>query len=839
MMKTRTIRWLVIAFALAIPVGTMLLIRNQRDPTKVVVDATKTPTVCTDAAQLEAVDRDVAIARYRSIRDADASSGPERLCAVQALARLEPPTVADRTFLAAQSAVNWLSNRITGSDARLSSSASGPILVALFAIVGLALIVALGQFVLWRSERWPGPVAVGEIDAPKDATGGEGLAQIVKDRMASAGVPPASAAPGDVAAVVVDAVDANVAAATGWLASLLRGLVASLRPKAGFTVTGTAFAGDGVNPCCVALEAVVTRTGANFGIVTGRKDTYEAAAIDATYQLYLTLADRDEVKRRTPEWLAWTSTDGLRAYDDGTRILDRRILDRVDADDDGIAALEQAAALEPANALVLLRLAQGLWEAAQGTREADILAARTPETARAMSEAAVSALEWALRFVYRAPQSDDALFLAAIYLSYAEEWISVWATLGPERQARSARLVEDAVRRVDRRRRKWAFVALPASEDAVVARFRDASKVVTRRVIRNQRYWNVVWRALRLAQRRETRDRVLPWSRVRFNRRHAALAILEGIRWDTLRWSGRTDASAGVSAAQQTIPSMFHRFRIRVGTFVWRDPDHVVEWNLAAAYACEARARGTTEPRPDGRMPPGVQRATTRQLRKSLLGVSSRLRGSDVDELWRTPDFSEAPRGFREPMSFVRRWAVPLVDDRDPELSARAWSGAFANVSATVSTAMSVWAGRVITSAARAGATRAVSADEERNVREEVLGWFGADDALWNALTAWMAEPSASDKLAALVTMTASFEDLLSEGSETFSLPAVQGSAGEFEMLGPLIAERARASAQAHATVLEVVMRPTTVVARDAFALIEAATIRWAQLCETLIARGE
>jgi hypothetical protein len=143
----------------------------------------------------------------------------------------------------------------------------------------------------------------------------------------------------------------------------------------------------------------------------------------------------------------------------------------------------------------------------------------------------------------------------------------------------------------------------------------------------------------------------------------------------------------------------------------------------------------------------------------------------------------------------------------------------------------------VITSAARAGATGAVSADEERTVREEVLGWFGADDALWNALTAWMAEPSASDKVAALVTMTTSFENLLSEGCETFSLPAVQGSAAEFEMLGRLIAERARAGAQAHATALEVVMRPTTVVARDAFALVEAAAIRWAQLCETLIAQ--
>ncbi|MDQ1476610.1 MAG: hypothetical protein QOE62_1839, partial [Actinomycetota bacterium] len=551
MVKTRTIRWLVITFALAIPVGTVLLIRNQQDPTRVAVDTTTTgpQTACTEVAPLEAVDRDAAIAQYRSIRDANGSQGADRVCAAQALARLQPPTVAHRTFLAAQSVVNWLSNRITGSDARLSSSASGPLLGALFAIEGLALIVAIGQFVLWRSERWPGPVAVGEIDVPKDATGCDGLAQIVKDRLASAGVPPASAAPGDVAAVVVDAVGAGVDATSGWVASLLKGLAASVRPQAGFTVTGTAFAGDGVNPCCVALEAVVTRTGASFAIVTGRKDSYDAAAIDATYQLYLMLADRDEVKRRTPEWLAWTSTDGLRAYDDGTRILDRRILDRAD-DDESIAQLEQAAALEPANALVLLRLAQGLWAGAQGTREADVLGARTRQTARDMSETAVSALEWALRFVYRAPQSDDALFLAAIYLSYVEEWIAVWATLGPERRARSVQLVEDAVRRAAWRHRKWALGSLPASEprddDAVVARFRDASRVLTRRVIRNQRYWNVVWRARRLAQRRETRDRVLPWSRVRFNRRHAALAILEGIRWDALRWAGRTDASAGV-----------------------------------------------------------------------------------------------------------------------------------------------------------------------------------------------------------------------------------------------------------------------------------------------------
>jgi hypothetical protein len=283
---------------------------------------------------------------------------------------------------------------------------------------------------------------------------------------------------------------------------------------------------------------------------------------------------------------------------------------------------------------------------------------------------------------------------------------------------------------------------------------------------------------------------------------------------------------------------MIHRFRIRVGTFVWRDPDHVVEWNLAAAYACEARARGTTAPRVDGRMPPGVRRATTRQLRSSLLGVSSRLRGSDVDELWRTPDFSEAPRGFREPMPFVQRWAVPLIDDRDPELPEQAWSSALANVNATVSTAMSVWAGRVITGAARAGATRAVSSYEERSVRGEVLGWFGADDALWNALNAWMAEPAATGKFAALVTVTESFEKLLSDGSERFSLPAATGGAGEFEMLRRLVAERAGASAQAHATVLELLMRPTTVVARDAFALVEAAAIRWAHLCEVLIARA-
>jgi hypothetical protein len=834
MVKTRTIRWLVIAFALAVPIASVLVIRDQRDPTRSVVAAPEITPACTDAANLTAVDRDAGIARYRTIRDADASSGADRVCAAAALVELQPPTVADRTFLAAQSVVNWLSNRITDSDVRLSSSASGPILAAVFAVEVFALLLAFGQFVLWRSERSPGPVAVGEIQVPADASDCGGLAQIVKDRMASAGIAPAGAAPGGVAAVVVDAVDAGAGATTGWVASVVQSLVASLRPKAGFTVTGTAFTGEGPNPCCVALEAVVTRTGAGFGIVTGRKDSYEAAAIDATYQLYLMLADRDEVRRRTPEWLAWTSTDGLRSYDDGIRILDR-----TDNDRDGIAELEQAAACEPANALVLLRLAQGLWAGGQRTREADVLEARTPQTARAMSEPAVAAVEWALRFVARAPRSDDALFVAANYLSYAEEWVPAWTKIAsetPERGLLTVQLVEDAVRRVAWRQRKWMFGALAADDDVAVARLRDAAKILTKRVIRNQRYWNVLWRSRLLVQRRETHDRTWPWSRVRFNRRHAALAIREGIRWDAIRWAARTDDSAGVSAAQQTIPAMFRRSRIRVGNFVWRDPDHVVEWNLAAAYACEARARNTTAAGADGRVPSGERRAATRQLRKSLLGATSRLRGTDVDDLWSTPDFSDAPRGFREPLPFVKRWAVPLVDDADTDVPGRAWSAAIAHVSATVSTAMSVWTARVITAAARAGMSHAVSSDAEQRARKELLGWFAIDEALWKALAAWMVAPADPGKLAALAAATDAFVKLIDDGTETFPLPTATGSASTFESVRRLVAERATSSAQAHATAVELVMRPAPTVARDAFVIVEAAAVRWAHLCEMLIA---
>ncbi len=744
-MRTRTIRWLTIVVAAALPLTTLgYLIWDETQPTSASSNITIT-AACRRAGRIARIDHAAGVERYKALRDAKEAAADDkaaqrraqadRVCAVAALRDLQPATVSDRFYAATEDALSRFVEVFTDEPVNLGDPPSSQLVLGLAAGQLLLLCLALRQFALWRAERRAGPVEVGDISPPTDDQARTALAEIMRETLARAGVPPSAGAPGEVHAVVISAL-ASADGTQGWLAQIVTALMNALNPVTGFSVTGKAFRNEGTKRCSVAIRASVTRTGAPFTVFTVEGDSYEDAAAEAAYQLYLDLADRDSVRTRTPRWLAWTSRSGLRSYDAGNHD------DDGNQPDDALGKLRAAVNEEPSNVLVLILGAQILWERALGTVDEKIL--KGDSSAELVStDSAIDSVKWALRGVHRAPRNDDALFVASVRLSYVEHWIAGWDAMTPEDRTELRGLSEAAVRKTRWWRRRWRFAAGEVTAAEAAARWSDVSLLLMRHTLANQRYWNVLWMWWRLASRRELVDRVMPWSRVRFNRRHAALGILDGIKWDRLRNGEGPTASWPLAYARWRIGSAIRRFRARVGNAIWRDPDHVVEWNLALAYACQVRMIEAITPPPAAGFSRPIKHSVTRSLDKSLLSTTSRLLSSDLNELTTTLDLAtEDGTGLSGVVPYVADWARPLFVDTDSVRDARIWRQQLTVVTEFAAVATKVWNEREIETGPHGLGVVWQSVTGPSSAKtEEILEWFRADRVAWQRLAAWSLTP--------------------------------------------------------------------------------------------------
>jgi len=614
---------------------------------------------CMDIEKLAKVDEATAIARYEALRDAEASNDAtkyqgvedDRKCALQALKDLQDPTVVERLYSATEDAVSQLAKAVTGEGVRLGDSPNAAFVAGLVAFQLLLLCVAVRHFVLWRGERLPGPVEVADIAAPDDDKNRTALADTMRVTLADAGIAPGTSAPGELRAVVVDALAASKGP-QGWLGGVLSAFANALNPPTGFNVSARAFRHEVSKKCCVSVRATSARTKETIKVFTSEGESYEEAATEAAYDLYLELVQRDSVYRRTPRWLHWTSTSGLRSYAAGRR-------DELQTDK-AIAHFKEAVEWEPSNVLVLISLAQ-----AMGDRAKEVPNSGRPQTARGRRDL-LEAVKWALLAVHSAPHNDDALFSSAVRLAYVEHWIAVWRVLNPQERHDFGRLMEVAIHRTRWWRRHWQFAADGNDHAAAERKIREASRILLRHTLAGQRYWNVLRMWWTLAERRETIGRIAPWARVRFSRRHTALGILDGITWDQFREVVASQDAPMHTYVAVVFRSAFRRFRIRVGNAIFRDPDHFVDWNLTLSYACQIRAMAAFSSNSPAWLRP-VTRAALRGLSHSLLSATTWLDSWELKDAVETPDLCTRDENQRlELEQYVADWLWPLwVPERD------------------------------------------------------------------------------------------------------------------------------------------------------------------------------
>jgi hypothetical protein len=227
------------------------------------------------------------------------------------------------------------------------------------------------------------------------------------------------------------------------------------------------------------------------------------------------------------------------------------------------------------------------------------------------------------------------------------------------------RLIEVAVRRTRWWRRGWQFeVDDDRSAAATERRIREVARLLLRHSIAGQRYANVVRMWWPLAQRREAVDRIAPWSRVRFNRRQAALGILDGVEWDRLRSRSLQGEIRTARYVATLLGSAVRRARIRLGSVIFRDAEHVVDWNLTLAYACQVRAmEAVSSESPSWAQP--IRRAVLRGLDRSMLAATKWLDSWELVDVVATSDLYVSGGTSPDAMErYVREWLWPLVNVR-------------------------------------------------------------------------------------------------------------------------------------------------------------------------------
>jgi hypothetical protein len=234
-----------------------------------------------------------------------------------------------------------------------------------------------------------------------------------------------------------------------------------------------------------------------------------------------------------------------------------------------------------------------------------------------------------------------------------------------------------------------------------------------------------------LPRRREYADRIALWSSQRFTRRQAALALLDSIEWDRRR---RHDSN-GPRCLR--LASWIRRVRIHVWLKTRPDPTHVIDWNLASAYATESLAHSAV---PEARAKRAQKCAAKaiRRYQRALLATDARTGWDDVASILLQPDLAVLSAGA------LPRWAERLLTETAHQRDERVWRDVACNWLMIVEAAEMSWKARRLEVKAMAHPARTARRFFRQAVWPDLastLSWFDADMELWRSLVNWMDQP--------------------------------------------------------------------------------------------------
>lgn len=847
-MRTRTKRWIAIAVFASVPVAsavelTVLAIRGapptDRPPLAAYVAASE---ACAQALDIYHLNPSVGIAQLQGLLASKATKPADQACAAAELERLEPPSFGRWIIDLANGLLGWASPAFAGARLSLGHNPGAGVAWVIVAVEGIMILVTLRQYTLWRRERLPGPLSVTAISAPTDDPNCTGLGEVIRDRMARAGVPPGTSVPGELAALVVDTVSvAGAEAEKNWLGQALAAIGRALQVTTGFCVNGRAFRTGVDNEACVMLEVKVARTGGTYAVVSGTGSTYEAAAVDASYEAFLALARRPSVATRTPSWLAWTSPEVLRRYQEARTCIEagsyRGALEHLT-----VARKEQ-----PGNLLVMLQQGHCYEQIAVGDRDECVLRA-LEHGEYIQRQRCLESLHALLQAVLCAPDNDDAVAWAAVSLSYSDRLAeafcspaaggapasgesmkqtrqnlldlldSVWRGCGLGDVARSAGRgsVQEYMRRPTE---IWAD---DGAMQVVAGWFRDQAIGLWNWSVKRQRYTRVLRRWWRLAHRLETAGLAHPLSSLRRARRCCCVANLLATEWDR--------AGAQKGAGVWDAGSRLHRKLLRVRLslrFVRPALRGTPIYNLAAAEARRAEALKAAAQDPQKAIESAID-----YLSRATIGSARRISKASVEGFYADPDFRELVTTEE-----FGCWRCGFDPEDDDARKVRVWAGLGSHVLEGASASLDAWAVRRIYLAAWLAGHAGhvfwhVTADPVAPISvSEVINWFRHDLALWQCLEQWAVEPSVTSHLLAFDTLRAG---IVSPGIALEASPLVATAITTPEGWQALHVPAANALHEC-TEVLKAVERyavehDAKALARDVITLMDQARDRWGRI---------
>ncbi len=642
------------------------------------------------------------------------ASVPSRLeaCALGGLSRLPAgPGLADTTFARTQWLVRTVTGPLPGGPLSVNDGAKATVVASVWLVTLVLLVVALRQFVRWRRERLAGPVTINPIDTPADDTSATALAEVMRDRLAETGLYPTPKF-SQVGEIVLDVTEvASAAGDKGWLGKAFEAIKTALQIKSGYAVTAKAHHDDHVKdePCRLTVQLDRTSTGETVFVRTFGGATYHQAANRAVYEVYLTLADNREVRRRTPIFLQWTSAPALQNYHEAIECRDAG--HRLDA----VKLLQQAEKEEPGHLLLHLTLARVYLDLALGTPGDNALRCSWPERQKWFLQSTLAAT----RAVTIDPRSSEAHNLLAIVLSYAEQWREAWQPAqSPSREIQSLLTRLHSAVEVP-----GAYPLAPLWPQTLNdRRFLAMSLQHWVRARRLLAYPNVLRTGWHLQTRRSVTGYLWPLRRRRASIRdmarggELATSYNSMVVGNFLVWPVSTRArlailrNSGLMAVRH-LPEL----------------EGSVRYNLACAHARRAVWHYASNRRDAAER---AETAAMKHLRSLATSQSSTFSDLDLDAIAADPDF-DTLRTQRIYEDFIREFRAydPPQETRD------AWVAQLTDVADQAMIATELWQDRQATPGPQSGWTVWTPAVVTWN--HDVLAWLVAERVRWAALQTW------------------------------------------------------------------------------------------------------
>ncbi len=667
------------------------------------------PNECVVAAEAaKRGDLERARSSYDSLLRADVDD-VTKSCAVGGSSRLPPRrTFTDWSFDQANRVTKWATSWLPGEPLVLADSTKSIVAaIAWFVTVGL-LLVGFRQLLRWRRERSINSIVIQKIDAPKSNDAATNLAEVMRDRLAKAGVLPGQLH-GSLSDIAVDVTDVfGTAGETGRFGQLVDGIKSALSISTGYTVTAVAD-GDPSNaaePCRVTVQLDEAATGRTLCIDAFHGKDHETAAIKAAYAVYRRLTDEPEVKRRTPSCWRWTDAGALQLYYEAQQ--DYESCSYLAA----VEKLDRAAAAEPNNSLIDLALNDNHLALSRPLPSDDALRSGDAETG--------THLLLALWHAARAVRAQGRTYLAhdqlALTLTNALQLAAAWPNDDDKR---------------DRIRAILPGTPAPDASPAEASRsFTDLANREWRLALRRAKLPYMWWGALWLSQRRMYAGDLWLFRRHRHSVQDLLRANHVGTQYD--RMTERSGWRLAYAAARL--------WRVRLGAlgFLRRTPEleSTVRYNVAAAYARKARWLAENGDRP--REFDDAVDACVRSLERSFTGTGRQMSADDLVFLECDHDFDPV-----HGTAAYDKWLARYRSRFDPPASAIAvWKGVYVDIAQRADMAAMTWADNL----SRPAGPRRVWNDDTQKWSARAVSWFSDDLDRWKALRDWTGNLAATGK---------------------------------------------------------------------------------------------